>query len=52
MSTTTQHWQTLWTNVNLATMSDGANSYGTIAQGALAIADGKIARPLYSTGNA
>jgi imidazolonepropionase len=43
MSTTTQHWQTLWTNVNLATMSDGTNSYGTITQGALAIANGKIA---------
>ncbi len=36
-------WQTLWLNVNLATMTDGANSYGIIEQGALAIADGKIA---------
>ena len=38
-----QSWQTLYTNVNLATMSDGASSYGEITQGALAISDGKIA---------
>lgn len=42
MSTTTPHWQTLWTNVNLATMSDGANSYGAIENAALAIDNGKI----------
>tara|TARA_B110000211_G_scaffold71608_1_gene82986 strand:- start:8395 stop:9624 length:1230 start_codon:yes stop_codon:yes gene_type:complete len=40
---TTQQWQTLWINVNLATMSDGSNSYGAIENGALAIANGKIA---------
>ena len=38
----TQHWQTLWTNIHLATMTDGSNSYGEIEQGALAISDGKI----------
>ncbi|UUO23292.1 imidazolonepropionase [Colwellia sp. M166] len=42
MSMKIQLWQTLWTNVNLATMSDGANSYGVIENGALAIANGKI----------
>ena len=36
------HWQTLWINIHLATMTDGASSYGTIEQGALAISDGKI----------
>jgi imidazolonepropionase len=39
----TQTWQTLWTNVHLATMSEGANSYGEIKDAALAISDGKIA---------
>ena len=43
MSTSTQHWQTLWTNVNLATMSNGATDYASIENGALAIANGKIA---------
>ena len=43
MSMTTQQWQTLWINVNLATMNDGSNSYGAIENGALAIANGKIA---------
>lgn len=42
MSATTQHWQVVWVNVNLATMTDGTNSYGTIENGALAIADKKI----------
>ena len=37
------HWQTLWINIHLATMSDGSNSYGVIEQGALAISEGKIA---------
>ena len=36
-------WQTLYINVNLATMDDGANSYGEILNGALAISKGKIA---------
>ncbi|MGB2741107.1 MAG: imidazolonepropionase [Cognaticolwellia sp.] len=43
MSTNTQHWQTLWTNVNLATMTAGAESYAAIENGAIAIANGKIA---------
>lgn len=38
-----QNWQTLLTNINLVTMTDGSDSYGLISQGALAIADGKIA---------
>ena len=38
-----QSWQTLYINVNLATMNDGGNSYGGISQGALALAGGKIA---------
>ncbi len=35
-------WQTLFINVNLATMSEGANSYGAIEKAALAISNGKI----------
>ncbi len=42
MTASTSHWQTLIINVNLATMSDGANSYGEITQAALAVAQGKI----------
>jgi len=42
MTTTFQHWQTLWINVNLATMTEGSHGYGEITQAALAIADGKI----------
>jgi imidazolonepropionase len=41
--THSKHWQTLYINVNLATMSDGGNSYGEVTQAALAISDGKIA---------
>ncbi|MDG1732323.1 MAG: imidazolonepropionase [Thalassotalea sp.] len=41
--TSTATWQTLFINVNIATMDDGSNSYGAINNGALAIADGKIA---------
>ena len=37
------NWQTLFVNVNLATMSEGATGYGVIENGALAICDGKIA---------
>ncbi|GAA6203820.1 imidazolonepropionase [Thalassotalea sp. SU-HH00458] len=36
------NWQTLFVNVNLATMSEGAAGYGVIEQGAIAISDGKI----------
>ncbi len=42
MTINTSPWQTLFINVNLATMTDGANSYGAIENGALAIIDGKI----------
>ncbi len=41
--THSKHWQTLYINVNLATMAYGASSYGEINQGALAISEGKIA---------
>ncbi|OUR60184.1 imidazolonepropionase [Colwellia sp. 39_35_sub15_T18] len=37
------HWQTLWLNVNLATMTNGGDNYGEICDAALAISDGKIA---------
>lgn len=37
------HWHTLFTHVNLATMTDKGQSYGAIEDGALAIKDGKIA---------
>ena len=43
MSINTTAWQTLWTNVNLATMTEEAKGYGTIEHGAIAITDGKIA---------
>ncbi|NQY62524.1 MAG: imidazolonepropionase [Alteromonadaceae bacterium] len=39
----TSHWQTLWLNVNLATMTQGSSGYGVIESAALAISDGKIA---------
>ena len=35
-------WQTLWLNVNLATMQNGSKNYGEILDAALAISDGKI----------
>ncbi len=41
-ATNTQCWQTLYLNVNLATMTDGANSYGEITEAALAVSEGKI----------
>jgi imidazolonepropionase len=41
--TATPQWQTLFVNVNLATMSEGASGYGVIKNGALAISEGKIA---------
>ncbi|WP_206486501.1 imidazolonepropionase [Thalassotalea sp. G2M2-11] len=43
MTVSAANWHTLFINVNLATMTDGANSYGIIEQAALAVADGKIA---------
>lgn len=43
MSINTTAWQILWTNVNLATMTEGAKGYGAIENGAIAIANGKIA---------
>lgn len=39
----TQHWQTLWLNVNLATMTEASTGYGAVKQAALAISEGKIA---------
>jgi len=39
----TNHWQTLWINIHLATMTDGGKSYGTIEEGALAVSEDKIA---------
>lgn len=38
-----QHFDALWYNVHLATMTDNGQPYGTIKDGALAIKDGKIA---------
>ncbi|MGL1958619.1 MAG: imidazolonepropionase [Colwellia sp.] len=38
----TKHWQTLWLNVNLATMTQGIVGYGEITQASIAISDGKI----------
>lgn len=43
MTINSSTWQTLFININLATMTDGANSYGEIEKAALAISDGKIA---------
>ena len=43
MSKISPTWQTLWTNVNLATMTEGAHGYGKIENAAIAIAEGKIA---------
>lgn len=36
------NWDTLWTNVSLATLAGGAD-YGAIADGAIAVRDGRIA---------
>ena len=36
-------WDSLWTNVNLATMAAGGAPYGAIENGALAIKGGRIA---------
>jgi len=43
MTINSSAWQTLFINVNLATMTDGASSYGAIENAALAISEGKIA---------
>ncbi len=43
MTNSTPSWDFLYTNINIATMTDSTNSYGAIEQGALAIAAGKIA---------
>jgi imidazolonepropionase len=40
--TGTHHWQTLWLNINLATMTEAATGYGEVTGAALAIGDGKI----------
>jgi len=36
-------WQSLWLNVNLATMTKGSESFGEVKNAAIAISDGKIA---------
>jgi imidazolonepropionase len=36
-------WDSLWTNVHLATMTEGRGPYGAIERGALAIKNGRIA---------
>lgn len=36
-------WDSLWLNVNLATMAEGRGPYGAIEDGALAVKDGRIA---------
>ena len=36
-------WDSLWTNVHLATMTEERGPYGAIPQGALAVLDGRIA---------
>lgn len=36
-------WQSLWLNVNLATMTNGSESFGEVKNAAIAISDGKIA---------
>ena len=41
-STRSDNWDTLWTNVSLATL-DSAASYGAIPDGAIAVRDGRIA---------
>jgi len=43
MTINSSAWQTLFINVNLATMTDGANSYGATENAALAVCEGKIA---------
>jgi imidazolonepropionase len=40
---TTEHWHTLWLNINLATMTESGAGYGEITCAALAISNGKIA---------
>ncbi|AXF86136.1 Imidazolonepropionase [Ephemeroptericola cinctiostellae] len=39
----TPHWDALWRNVHLATMTDGSAGYGEILNGALAVKNGQIA---------
>jgi len=43
MTINSSAWQTLFINVNLATMTNGANSYGATENAALAVSEGKIA---------
>ena len=38
-----EHWDSLWTNARLATMTAGAAAYGAIERGALAVGGGRIA---------
>ncbi len=36
-------WDSLWVNARLATMATAGDAYGSIEDGALAVADGRIA---------
>lgn len=36
-------WDTLWVDVNLATMVDGGEAYGAVGDGAVGISDGRLA---------
>ena len=36
-------WDSLWTNLHLATMTPDRGAYGAIEDGALAVLDGRIA---------
>ena len=38
-----EHWDSLWTNARLATMTAGGAAYGAIERGALAVGGGRIA---------
>jgi len=42
-SSETSCWDTLWINVNIATMAEGADNYGAMNNAALAVLNGKIA---------
>ena len=37
------NWDALWVNAELATMTPGGEPYGTVSDGAIAVADGRIA---------
>ena len=43
MSDASAHWDGLWVNARLATMTGGGATYGAIHDGAIGVADGRIA---------